>query len=190
MSNYKLKYEKYKNKYNLLKQNNINIKGGNLETRLEPHLDSGDGDEKVKKNLVLTEKMTEQDNLQNWNFIRNIYDENLVVVSFDGTVTKGRDKHLENMKQMFVMAPDVKVKTIIQFGSGDWVALIQIMTGTFTGAIKIPTGQTIQPTNKKFKMNSCVLMRWKNEKIVEFRTFWDQKSFEQQLGLSENKNNI
>lgn len=187
MENFKSKYIKYKSKYQQLKQ--LQTGGFNLDD-IKPSFDSGNGDKKVKRNLALYEIMTlEGSNKQNWNFVKQFWDENVVVISFDGNIIKGRDQQLNNMKMMYTFAPDTKIiSTELQFGSGDWIAVANTMTGTFMNPIQLPGGILIQPTGKKFIMKSCILMRWINDKIVEFRVFWDQKSFEEQLGICQCNN--
>lgn len=193
MEQYDEKYIKYKLKYIDLKQKQI---GGENEfvnnsvqnfTNLVPSFDSGNGDEKVKRHLALCEKLNfEGANKQNWNLIRKIYDENVAIIMSNGTTIKGIDKHIEEMKKMYELAPDTKVISHgIQFGSGDWTAVTQNMKGTFTGPMKDFNGKgtIIQPNGNKFTMQACSIIRWKNDKIIEERIFWDEKDFDKQLGI-------
>jgi len=54
-----------------------------------------------------------------------------VVTWPDGHETKGIDKHIEDLKALFVFAPDITIKVHpIRFGSGTWTAVTGVMTGT------------------------------------------------------------
>ncbi len=165
-----------------------NQKGGAGKITNYPTFDSGEGDDKVRKNLARSEQLSAEsaNTPEHFALFKKLHDQNVVVRSSDGTVIKGLDKHFENMKQMYLLAPDVKVKQEVQFGSGDWIASGMIMTGTFTGVLKIPGKEMkeVKGTGKKFKMYTAVLMHWKNDKIVEFISFWDNDEFAKQIGVS------
>lgn len=141
-------------------------------------------DTMVNNNMALTNKLRDASINQNWDIISSLTDDNIKVVSTSGQSMVGKQPYLQNMKQMFVMAPDVKViSSDIQFGSGDWIASVETMQGTFTKPTKSSTGIIIQPTNKVFKMQSCSLLKWQNGKLIEFWPFWDQLTFAKQLGI-------
>ena len=61
------------------------------------------------------------------------------------------DKHIEDLKALFVYAPDTAIKEHpIKIGSGEFTAVTGVMTGTFTKPMPIGDGKFIQPTGKKF----------------------------------------
>ena len=189
MNDYKKKYKKYKNKYLELKyqiggdaNNTINI-----PEKLEPSFDSGEGDELVKRRLALIEILNfNGSNNQNFDIVRKIYDKNVVQKMSDGTQLNGIENVIKMMKEMYVTAPDIKViEHTIQFGSGDWTAVGQVMEGTFTGPMTDPlTKKVYQPTGKKFKMYPCSLLKWNGDKIIEEHIFWDSGDWMKQLGIS------
>ena len=178
MDNYQHKYFKYKNKYENLKAQRQN--------KLEPMFDSGNGDKQVKRHLALCEILNfEGANKLNWDIIRQIYDPNVKVIMPDGTEISGIEKHIELMKIMYNMAPDIKIISHgIQFGSGDWTVVTQNMSGTFTGIFKTHMGKNINPTGNKFEIQVCSLIKWKNYRIIEERVFSDDAYFNKQLGIS------
>ena len=46
---------------------------------------------------------------------------------------QGIDRHIEDLKALFVFAPDITIKVHpVRFGSGTWTAVTGVMTGTFT----------------------------------------------------------
>jgi hypothetical protein len=67
----------------------------------------------------------------------------------DGHSTNGIEKHIEDLKALFVYAPDTNIKVHpVKFGSGEWTSVIGVMAGTFT--MPIGDGRFIQPAGKKF----------------------------------------
>jgi hypothetical protein len=50
------------------------------------------------------------------------------VIGPDGHETKGIEKHIEDLKVLFVFAPDLKIKVHpIRFGSGAWTAVTGVL---------------------------------------------------------------
>ena len=50
----------------------------------------------------------------------------------DGHQTKGIEKHIEDLKGMFVYAPDMRIKGHpVKIASGEWTSVIGVMEGTF-----------------------------------------------------------
>lgn len=67
----------------------------------------------------------------------------------NGHETHGVSKHIDDLKAMFVFAPDIAIKTHpIRFGSGMWTAVTGVVTGTFTKPMTMPDGTSISPTGK------------------------------------------
>lgn len=182
MTNYYDKYLKYKYKLEDL-SNKI---GGNTDINVNiiPNLDSGNGDEKVKRHLALYEYLNFKGmNNQDWSIVRAIYDPNVEIVMAGGETTKGIENNIKGMKQMYEMAPDTKViSQDIQFGSGDWTAISQVMTGTVS-ASKYFDGRPVKP-GSKFKMVSCSLVQWVNNRIVKEIIYWDEGKFLKEIGVT------
>ncbi len=143
-------------------------------------------DDNVKRYLALYEYLNFKGAYnQNWNIIREIYDENVTIRMANNPGFKGIDVQIKMMKEMYHMAPDTKIISHnVQFGSGDWTAVEQTMTGTFTGEMKTESGKTYLPTGRKFEMKACSLTYWKNDKIIEETLFWDSGHFTKQIGIN------
>lgn len=114
------------------------------------------------------------------------YDKDAIVYNNDGTQTKGLDKIEKDWKEMFETWPnDMKNQgQVVRIGSGDWVASIDHVTGTFTKQMKI-NGKMFKPTGKKFDMNFATLVRYKNGKIIEEYDFGNDLLLINQLGLEK-----
>src|SRR5258708_4605393 len=88
---------------------------------------------------------------QKWERIAESHDKDIVVTWPDGHETRGIEKHIEDMKAMFVYAPDISIKEHpIRFGSGSFTTATGVMTGTFSKPMPIGGGKFIQPTGNRF----------------------------------------
>src|ERR1700732_3511151 len=106
----------------------------------------------VKKNLkVFDPPDFDVFSNQKWNRLKESHAEDIVVTWPDGHETKGITKHIEDLKALFVFAPDLKIKEHpIRFCSGTWTAVSGVMSGTFTKPMPTPDRKTIAPTGKRF----------------------------------------
>ncbi|SDH74853.1 ester cyclase [Mucilaginibacter sp. P25] len=104
----------------------------------------------------------------------------------DGHITTGLAKHIEDMKALFVYAPDTRIKQHpIRFGSGNFTAVTGVFQGTFTKPMPIGNGKFIQPTGKKFDFPMATIGIWKDGVMIEEHLFWDNKTFMDQIGLGK-----
>ena len=121
---------------------------------------------------------------QKWDQLSRSHASDILVHWPDGHTTKGIEKHIEDLKAMFVYAPDTRIKVHpVKFGSGEWTSVIGEMEGTFTKPMPAGSGKTIAPTGKAFKLPMCTVGRWKNGIMVEEYLFWDNQTYMKQLGL-------
>lgn len=121
---------------------------------------------------------------QKWDQLHVSHSDDIVVHYPDGHITKGLHDHIEELKPMFVFAPDTKIKEHpVKFGSGEWTSVIGTMEGTFTQPMPIGNGKTIPPTGKKFKLQMSTVGHWKDGKMIEEYLFWDNQGFMKQIGL-------
>jgi len=121
---------------------------------------------------------------QKWDRLRESHAIDIVVTWPDGHETKGIEKHTEDLKAMFVFAPDIKIKTHpIRFGSGSWTTATGVMTGTFTKPMPLPDGTSIPPTGKRFAIGMATIGHWKGATMDHEWLFWDNQDFMNQLGL-------
>jgi hypothetical protein len=139
----------------------------------------------VKKNL---ETFDELDYVvfsnQEWTRLHESHSKDVKVNWPDGHYTNGIEKHIEDLKAMFVYAPDTSIKVHpIKFGSGEYTSVIGVMTGTFTKPMPIGDGKFIQPTGKKFSLNMCTVGHWKGGVMIEEWLFWDSATYMKQMGI-------
>ncbi|AXF84809.1 hypothetical protein DTO96_100519 [Ephemeroptericola cinctiostellae] len=123
---------------------------------------------------------------QKWDRLTESHAKDILVHYPDGHTTKGLAAHVDELKPMFVFAPDTRIKTHpVRFGSGEWTGVIGVMEGTFTQPMPIGGGQTIPPTGKAFKLQMSTLGHWTKAGVMdEEYLFWDNQAFMKQIGLA------
>lgn len=118
-----------------------------------------------------------------WLRFHESHGQNIKVYWPDGHIAVGLAKHIEDMKDIFVYAPDARIKQHqIMFGSGHFTAVTGLFEGTFTQPMPIGNGKFIQPTGKKFAFPMATIGVWKDGVMIEEHLFWDNKTFMQQIG--------
>lgn len=121
---------------------------------------------------------------QEWARFHESHSTDVVVYWPDGHHTNGLEKHIEDLKAMFVYAPDTSIKVHpIKFGSGEFTCVSSFMTGTFTKPMPIGDGKFIEPTGKKFTLPMCTIGHWKNGVMTEEWLYWDNQTYMKQIGL-------
>jgi hypothetical protein len=121
---------------------------------------------------------------QQWARLHESHSKDVIVHWPDGHETKGIKKHIEDLKAMFVYAPDTRIKVhTVKTGSTEWTAVIGIMEGTFTKPMPGENGKMIPPTGKAYKITMCTVGHWKNGVMDEEYLFWDNLTYMKQLGL-------
>jgi hypothetical protein len=145
------------------------------------------GNEVISKNLVTFDTLdfTIFTN-QEWTRFHESHAKDIKVNWPDGHFTTGLDKHIEDLKAMFVYAPDTRIKEHpIRFGSGNFTAVTGIMEGTFSNPMPIGNGKFIQPTGKAFKLPMATIGVWKDGTMTEEYLYWDNQAYMNQLGLGK-----
>jgi predicted ester cyclase len=155
--------------------------------------------EKMKRELqkLTDEKVTVKKNLgtfdeldfvvfshQEWTRLHESHSKDIKVNWPDGHTAIGLERQIEDLKAMFVYAPDTSIKVHpVKVGSDEFTAVIGVMTGTFSKPMPIGDGKVIQPTGKKFSINMCTVGRWKDGVMTEEWLFWDNATYMKQIGV-------
>jgi len=123
---------------------------------------------------------------QQWVRLHESHAKDIKVNWPDGHSTIGIEKHISDLKYMFIYAPNTSIKVHpIRFGAGNMTCVTGIMTGTFTQPMPIGDGKFIQPTGKSFSLPMCTVGIWKDGVMVEEYLFWDNQTYMNQLGLGK-----
>ena len=141
----------------------------------------------VEKNLKIFDALDfDVFSNQKWDRLGESHAKDIAVTWPDGHETKGIEKHIEDLKAMFVYAPDINIKVHpIRFGSGSWTTATGVMTGTFSKPMPLPDGTSIAPTGKRFALTMVTIGHWKNGTMDHEWLFWDSQDFMKQLGLAK-----
>lgn len=145
------------------------------------------GNETITKNLVTFDTLdfTVFSN-QEWTRLHESHAKDIKVNWPDGHFTTGIEKHIEDLKAMFVYAPDTRIKEHpIRFGAGNYTAVTGFMEGTFTKPMPIENGKFIQPTGKAFTLPMATIGIWKEGVMIEESLYWDNQTYMNQLGLGK-----
>ena len=122
---------------------------------------------------------------QKWERFSESHGKDILVHYPDGHTTRGLAAHIEELKPMFVFAPDTRIRTHpVRIQSGDWTSVIGVMEGTFTKPMPGAVGKTTPPTGKAFKFQMCTVGHWKGGLMDEEYLFWDNQAFLKQVGLA------
>ncbi|MEK7256105.1 MAG: ester cyclase [Bacteroidota bacterium] len=147
----------------------------------------------TSSNETIAQNLAEFDTLdftvfsnQQWARFHESHAQNIKVYWPDGHSTEGLDVHIEDLKKLFIHAPDTRIKEHpIRFGSGNYTAVTGVFEGTFTKPMPIGNGKFIQPTGKAFKMPMATIGIWENGVMTEEHLFWDNQTYATQIGLGQ-----
>jgi SnoaL-like polyketide cyclase len=144
------------------------------------------GNVDVQKNLATFDTLDyDVFSNQKWDRLKESHAPNVKVVWPDGHFTTGIEKHIEDLKGLFVHAPDTRIKEHpVAFGVGNMTVVEGVFEGTFTKPMPDGKGGFIQPTGKAFKMPMATIGFWKDGTMYEEHLFWDNATYAKQIGLS------
>ncbi len=145
------------------------------------------GNEMVSKHLTTFDTLdyTVFSN-QEWTRLHESHSKDIKVNWPDGHFTNGIERHISDLKAMFVYAPNTNIKEHpIRFGSGKMTCVTGIMKGTFTEPMPIGNGKFIKPTGKSFSLPMCTVGIWKDGVMIEEYLFWDNQTYMNQIGLGK-----
>lgn len=122
---------------------------------------------------------------QKWDRLGESHAQDILVHYPDGHTSKGLHDHIEELKPMFVFAPDTRIERHpVKFGQSEWTAVIGVLEGTFSQPMPIGGGKTIAPTGKPFKLTMATVGHWTKAGVMdEEYLFWDNADFMKQIGL-------
>jgi predicted ester cyclase len=123
---------------------------------------------------------------QTWDRLSESHANDIVVTWPDGHETTGLAGHIEDLKSMFVFAPNTNIaEHPIRICSGDYTAVTGVMTGNFSQPMPTAGGKTIAPTGKSFRLTMATIGHWKGTTMDHEWLFWDNQAFMRQIGLAQ-----
>jgi predicted ester cyclase len=123
---------------------------------------------------------------QKWDRLKESHAQDIIVSWPDGHDTHGIEKHIEDLKGMFVAMPDLRItEHPIKIANGHWTAVTGRMVGTFSKPMPGPNGKSIPPTGKKVDMLMATIGHWTDAGVMDHEwLFWDNQTYMKQLGLT------
>ena len=140
----------------------------------------------AEENMKLMKTLDDAWNSQDWETFAKRHTDDVIVRWPAQPPTEGIDAHRKEGEYFFKAFPDNRVANNpynVLFGQDDWTCSIAEFTGTHRGQMMGLDGKTIEPTNKKFKVDFCTVARWKDGKITEENLFYDLVGIMKQLGI-------
>lgn len=123
---------------------------------------------------------------QRWTELHRSHARDIAVQWPDGHITQGIEKHIEDLKAMFVWAPDTRIKEhSIKVGQGEWTSVVGVMEGTFTQPMPVGEGKTIPATGKAYRIKMVTVGHWSGGTMDAEYLFWDNQAFMKQIGLGK-----
>jgi SnoaL-like polyketide cyclase len=124
---------------------------------------------------------------QKWDRLHESHANDILVHYPDGHTSKGIHNHIEELKGIFVFAPDMRINVHpVKFGQGEWTGVIGVLEGTFTKPMPTADGKTIAPTGKSYKLTMATLGHWTPAGVMDEEfLFWDNLAFMKQIGLAQ-----
>ncbi|MFF7245972.1 ester cyclase [Embleya sp. NPDC008237] len=128
----------------------------------------------------LTEAMTESRDIAS---IAECFAEDAVATTPEGRF-RGRDAIAEYMGEFAVAVPDSGFEHEHRYEAGDTAIDEGWFHGTNTGPVKLPDGRTLPPTGNEIRVHGCDVATVKDDRIVDYRLYFDQMAFLEQFGLA------
>lgn len=123
---------------------------------------------------------------QHWDRLHESHAQDITVTWPDGHDTHGLETHINDLKAMFVYAPNTSIAVHpIRICQGDYTAVVGEMTGTFSAPMPGPGGRAIRPTGKSFKLAMTTVGHWTGSTMDHEWLFWDNHAYLQQIGLAQ-----
>jgi len=106
-----------------------------------------------------------------------------MAVTADQGEIEGRGAIVEYFRQLSTVFPDNGYESVQKHESGNVAIDEGYFTGTHSGPLPMPSGETVPPTGKQVRVRACDLATVEGGVITADRLYFDQLEFFGQLGL-------
>lgn len=106
----------------------------------------------------------------------------VAVTPDEGEIT-GREAITNYLTRFGEAFPDASYEYLQKHELGDVAIDEGYLTGTHTGALALPSGESQPPTGKQIRVRSCDIAQVEGGLITSHRFYFDQMEFLGQLGL-------
>ncbi len=136
------------------------------------------------RNLQNMKKLDDSWNAQDLATFKRYHAKDCIVRWPNQPPTLGKEAHEHEAIAFFKMFPDQHLAYKIMLAQGEWTCTVAEFTGTMKGAMTMPDGTVIPPTNKSFHIDFCTVAHWNEHgEILEENLFCDLMGMLKQLGV-------
>jgi ketosteroid isomerase-like protein len=129
------------------------------------------------------DRVTEFATSGNFDELRQCYADDATAVTPDQGEIKGPDAIVNWFRQFNQAIPDARFESLYSHEAGDTAIDEGYYTGTNTGPLELPTGESLPATGKQVRVRGCDAVTVQNGRITSHRFYFDQMEFLGQLGL-------
>lgn len=130
----------------------------------------------------LTKALLDQD----FDFVASCYSQEAVAVTPDQGEVRGREAIVAYFKSQWEAFPDGGYESLHKHEVGNVAIDEGYLTGTNSGSLPMPSGETIPPTGKQIRVRACDIATVEGGAVSSHRFYFDQMEFLEQLGLMPN----
>jgi ketosteroid isomerase-like protein len=113
------------------------------------------------------------------------YAEDAVAITPDEGEVRGREAIARYLLAFSEPFPDSDYEYLSKFEDGDTAIDEGYLTGTHTGVLRFPNGDTVEPTGRKIRVRSVDIALVSGGLITSHHFYFDQMEFLLQLGLAQ-----
>jgi ketosteroid isomerase-like protein len=111
------------------------------------------------------------------------YAEDAVAMTPDQGEIRGRQAIVDYFRQQADVFPDSGYESLRKHESGNAAIDEGYFTGTHTGPLPMPSGESVPPTGKRVRVRACDVATVEGGLITSHNFYFDQMEFLGQLGL-------
>jgi steroid delta-isomerase-like uncharacterized protein len=112
------------------------------------------------------------------------YADEAVMITPEAGEIRGHDGIRDYWQPFFEAFPDAGYEPMSKLEAGDTAIDEGWFTGTHTGPLRMPDGETIPATGRRIRFRGCDLATVEGGKIKEHHLYYDLMQFMEQLGMA------
>ncbi len=117
--------------------------------------------------------------------VAECYAEDAVLVTPDAGELRGREAIVDYFVRFSEGFPDADYEYTGKVEEGNAAIDVGYFTGTHTGPLQGPSGETVEPTGRRMRIRGCDILQVEGGLGRRHEFFYDRLEFMEQLGLLE-----
>ena len=136
------------------------------------------------------DRLTEAIFSRDWEAVADLYAPDAVAVTPDQGEVRGNQAVAEWSREFLEAFPDARYESGYAHESDNTAIDEGYVTGTNTGPLVSPTGESIPATGRALRLRACDIGTVEDGVITSHRFYFDQMEFMGQLGLLEEETDL